>query len=190
MNMATQRNGFTLIEVVVSLAIAAMVLTSAFLGLSLGIRGWEKGRQVIDRMEGRAAVERLIHRQAAAAYPLRIGSGPRSIVFFRGSANHLEFISDYALEDGAGELRKIDYAADRGRFLYSETPIHGIAFERDETLPPKVLSTFDQLSFEYLAGDGRGAPVWITDWPSGAGLPAAVQVHLGGDTLVVALVNR
>ena len=59
------RRGFTLIEVLVSMAIMAMVVTIAFAGLRVGLNGWERGGRALDEMDRRALVERLIQRQLA-----------------------------------------------------------------------------------------------------------------------------
>ena len=52
--------GFTLVEVMVSLAIMLMVVTVAFSGLRVGLDAWERGSRALDQMERRATLERLM----------------------------------------------------------------------------------------------------------------------------------
>src|SRR5688572_30440774 len=115
--------GFTLVEVMVALAIMAIVVTIAFSGLAAGMNSWERGSRAIENFDRRNTVERLLKRQLALANPAPLKAGDAQSVLFRGSGRRLEFISDYSLADGPGDLRKIDYAIDGGRFLYGETPL-------------------------------------------------------------------
>jgi len=184
-------DGFTLVEVMVSLVIMLMVVTVAFSGLRIGLNAWERGGRTVDQMDRRETVERLIQRQLAVAYPTSFKIKPdQSIIMFRGSSERLEFVSDYSLESGPGDFRKIDYAADSGRFLYGEKGLFGYIAEENEALPERTLATFSRVAFEFLGKDQQGNPAWINEWKLGNGVPLSVQVHLDDDTFVVRMVNQ
>src|ERR1043165_2947897 len=117
--------GFTLVEVMVSLAIMAMVVTVAFSGFRIGLNAWERGGRAVDAMDKRATIERLIQRQLASAYPLPVTVEKESVVLFRGSTSRIDFVSDYSLADGSVDFRKISYALDQGHFLYGEQSLFG-----------------------------------------------------------------
>src|SRR5262245_35467870 len=59
--------GFTLIEVLVSLSIMALITGIAFSGLSAGIDSWERGTRRIQELDRRVSVERLLARQLPLA---------------------------------------------------------------------------------------------------------------------------
>src|SRR5438094_6939744 len=80
-------SGFTLLEVLVSLSILAMIATVAFAGLSIGIDSWRRGSQRIEDLDRRFSIERLIERQVSQA-DSRI---------FRGDDRQLEFSTSYSL---------------------------------------------------------------------------------------------
>src|SRR5438105_11936635 len=85
-------DGFTLLEVLVTLAIMGLITGVAFSGLSIAIQSWERGTKKIDELDRRFAVERLLQRQIAQAYP---GD-------FRGDDHSLEFTSSYSVGNGSG----------------------------------------------------------------------------------------
>ena len=87
--------GFTLIEVLLSLTIMALITGVAFAGLSIGMDSWERGSRKIEELDRRFSVERLIQRQLPLAVPGQ----------FVGRSNELEFISTYSLANGPTEGR-------------------------------------------------------------------------------------
>ncbi|MBF0475994.1 MAG: type II secretion system protein [Deltaproteobacteria bacterium] len=92
--------GFTLIEVLLSLTIIAMMLAIIFSSMSVGFKAWEKGEKAIDNITQESIALTLMARQIRSAYvqPLLLikGSNP----FFRGGPNSVRFISTFSLTNG------------------------------------------------------------------------------------------
>src|SRR6266699_4371487 len=101
-------NGFTLLEVLVSLAIMAMITTVAFTGLSVGIDSWHRGSRMIDELDRRFAIERAVQRQIALADHV-----------FHGDRDQLEFSTSYSLSNGAGDPVWVKYVLEDKDLLYS-----------------------------------------------------------------------
>ncbi len=186
--------GFTLVEVMVSLVIMALIATVAFAGLNIGIDSWTRGAGKIDQLDQRAAVERLLKRQLAVAYPLELPvnvEGP-AVIFFRGTSMSVEFIADYSLADGPTDFRKIGYEFRNGDFRYEEKNLLGYVPQEFELIDGEILAAFSDVRFSYLPKALPGAterPSWSAEWKIGDGLPAAVRVHLAGDSVIIPLVN-
>jgi prepilin-type N-terminal cleavage/methylation domain-containing protein len=178
--MRFRNSGFTLIELIVAMAIMAMVMTVAFAGFRVGLTAWERGTKAAERLERRSVVERLIRRQLPLAIPG---------LLFRGTRDRLEFFSDYSLADGPGDLRKIDYAAENGRFLYGDQPHVEYTPERPAVPPKTVLAQFNQVSFEFL-GEVDKKAAWVPQWKAEDGMPPAMRIRLDDDIFVVHMVNR
>src|SRR5436190_23452883 len=106
-----RHDGFTLLEVLVSLVIMALITTVAFAGLSIGIDSWRRGTRKIDELDRRFAIERLFQRQIASA------DGN----LFRGNNQELEFISGYSISNGTGHQVWVKYVREENDLLYSET---------------------------------------------------------------------
>ncbi len=181
-------SGFTLVEVMVSMAIVGLMMTFMSSGLSVGLDSWERGTGAIRELESRANVERLLRRQLALALPVEVGGVEETFVLFEGNTSRLEFVSQYSLIDGAIGARKIDYRIEDGRFDYGESVLldYQPGGFRFEDLQP--LATFRTIEFRYLGTDEDEELVWLNEWERGDGLPRAVQVHVEDDYVVVPLV--
>lgn len=170
--------GFTLVEVLVSLTIMAMITAVAFAGLSVAIDSWHRGSQKIDELDRLFALERLIQRQLALA----------DSQLFRGNDRELEFLSTYSLVNGPGDPVWVRYRLDSDKFVYAETPLPQYSPESSSAVATQTLGSFSSIAFRYLSGNSKGQLAWINEWTEG--FPSAVQVQIGGDVLTIPLVNR
>jgi prepilin-type N-terminal cleavage/methylation domain-containing protein len=170
--------GFTLIEVMVSMTIMALIMGVAFAGFSVGIDSWERGSQKIAELDHRFAMERLVQRQLALADP----------ALFRGDSSQLELTSTYSLANGPGDLVQVKYSFDRDKLVYTETPA-GYRAGISAPVASEMLEGLSQFGFSYLSTDDSGHPVWRATWTE-EGLPIAVHVQIAGDALTIPLVNR
>ena len=176
--MRSRNSGFTLIELIVALTLMVMVTTVAFAGFRIGIDAWERGTKAAERLARRANVERLIRRQLPLAMSTSV---------FDGTKDRLEFVSDYSLEDGQSDFRKIDYAVKDGQFLYGEKSVLEYVPGETAALPETVLAKFSKVSFEFL-GEREGKAAWVEEWKDS--VPPAIRIRIDDDTLVVHMVNR
>ena len=180
--------GFTLIEVMVSLAIVGLIMTFMFSGLSVGMDVWERGSGKILEIENRARVERLIRRQLSLASPMEFEGGDSAFVLFAGDNRRLEFVAAYSLIDGAVQARKIHYAVEDGGFLYYEQFLFDHEPDEITNRGGQLLAQLQDVEFRYLDSDRDGKLRWIDEWESGTGLPGAVQVRIDDDYVVVPLI--
>ena len=182
-----QESGFTLIEVMVSLAIVGLMMTFMSSALSVGLDSWERGTAAIRELESRSSVERLLRRQLALALRSEVAGADDGFVLFEGDTRRLEFVATYSLIDGPVEARKIDYRIEGGHFDYGEQFLFDYredVFPLDDLQP---LATFSNVELSYLGTDPDGERVWLTQWERGMGLPRAVQIRLDGDYVIVPL---
>ena len=188
----SRADGFTLIEVMISLTIMAMITTVAFAGLSIGVDSWRRGTKKIEEIDARSTVERLLKRQLALAYSMEIQSKDQGkpVVIFRGMKNRIDFIADYSLIDGPADFRKIAYEFQGGSFRYEEKRLYGYAFSPDETVNGESLASFHSLDFRFLTENELKERVWVDEWEYGKGLPLAVEAKIDSDTVLIRLVNR
>ena len=192
--MSFGKRGFTLLELMLSLAIMGVVLLIIFGALRIGTRAWEKGEKDVAVHQRQRAVLDLLSRQIASAciYEIKVGD---DAFYFRGSEGTMEFVSrspivpgartgvvfvKYMILEGDGEGRKQLklYEKDAG-FLKEED----VQSQRDEDLFT-LISGIQDLQFEYLkGGEDNSETDWQASWdPSEEkGLPLAVKIVLNQD---------
>jgi general secretion pathway protein J len=174
------KRGFTLLEVVIALAIVGALLAIAFGGLRVALAAWRKGEDRAEVHQHARTLTAVLARSIAGAYPYRIAAedAPEPVVQFDGYADRFSFVT---LEAPFPLAPAIAFTAVRLELEGGEEP--GLVV-RERALPnrdvfSKAASVFRDpavtaLSFRYLRPDGSWEDRW--DGAGEEGLPAAVQV--------------
>lgn len=101
---SNSNGGFTLVEVVISLTIVAMVMAIIFSLLKLSYSSAEKGERVIAENQYNRISRVSVARQLASYYPYPIKGGEGGYVdspFFLGFSNRLLFTTSYSVTFGS-----------------------------------------------------------------------------------------
>jgi prepilin-type N-terminal cleavage/methylation domain-containing protein len=84
--------GFTLVELILALGIAASVLVIAFGGLRVGLAAWNKGEEHAVRLDYARSVVVLLERALDGAFPYRFTPGERPAgILFDGRPDRVTF---------------------------------------------------------------------------------------------------
>lgn len=157
--------GFTLLELLISLTIMAVISVIMFGGLHVGVRAWEKGEKDIDRSQRERSVLTILNRQIASTAFSPGGTAQPRPLFVKGDGSSLELVSHmplhpadrfgsvythYRVTAGDGDTGKILSAFERnvvflkGKLAPEEQP--------DEDFM-ELLKGFEEIAFEYLRKD-------------------------------------
>jgi len=176
-----RRAGFTLLEVVIALAIVGALLAVAFGGLRVGLAAWQKGEDRAEAHQHARALMTLLARSIGSAYPYRIApeDAPEPLVQFDGYADRLSFVALAAPFPLAASVAftAVSFAGgDAGGLIVRERalPNRQIFAEAGVVFRDPEVTT---LGFRYLRPEGDWEDRW--DGAVEAELPAAVQVSLG-----------
>ena len=186
-------SGFTLLELMLSLAILGVVMLIIFGALRIGTKAWEKGEKDVAMHQRQRAVLGLLSSQIASACIYNIKMEDDDAFYFKGSEGAMEFVSRTPIVPGTltgvvyvkyevgsgvdkGKRQLKFYEKDAG-FLKEED----LESQNDEdflTLIPGV----EDLQFEYLKEEEEGT-TWQTSWqpPETDGMPLAVKIILKQD---------
>lgn len=87
--------GFTLLEVLIALAIVGMLLVVAFGGLRVALAAWRQGEDRADVHDHLRGVAVTLTRALGAIYPYRaaLGDAPEAVVLFIGSGDKLQLVT-------------------------------------------------------------------------------------------------
>lgn len=195
--IAGASGGFTLVEMLVSITLVAMIALCVWGALRITISSWKRGTESIDVNQQRRATLDLMEKQIASMSavlpPIDPQTGLGQYPIFVGADNAMEFLSPCAFrfQDNPG-MAFVEYDvvtdADGGVSLIEKettylggdpTQGEGIA-ESDETTIP-IFEHLAGVSLEYFdPGTQDVAPQWVTEW-SGAdymSLPAAIKITI------------
>lgn len=174
--------GFTLLELVIALAIVGALLVIAFGGMRVALASWRQGDDRAEVHQHLRSVATTVGRALGAAYPYRAArsQAPEPAVLFNGSADSVEFVTQtppfpptapiaftavvLSLETGGDPGLVV-----RQRSLPNQEPFkEATVVLRD----PGVT----RLAFEYL-GDTGWTDTW--DGQDARTMPRAVKVTIG-----------
>jgi general secretion pathway protein J len=170
--------GFTLIEIVIALAIVGALLGVMFGGLRLGVAAWRQGDARAEALQHARSLSQLLTRALAGAHPYRAGAGGDAArVVFQGGADRIAFVTS---TPPVPFVRPIAFAAvsfsrDESGLVVLQKPLPDR--EPLERLAPAVADpTVTGLHLRYLRPGGGWEPRW--DGLQEQTLPAAVEVAL------------
>jgi prepilin-type N-terminal cleavage/methylation domain-containing protein len=177
------RRGFTLVELLIALAIVGSLLVVAFGGLRVAVSAWRRGDERIEAQQHTRSLTVTLARSLGAAYPYREArrEGETNVLLFRGDAERIEFVTHASpfptsipvaftavvieIQD-FGDRRALVV---RQRILPNREPFTSAEIAMED---PSITA----IELSYL-GDSGG---WQSEWEGEqAGLPRAIKLSLG-----------
>ena len=173
------RAGYTLVELLVALAIMALLSTMLLAGLARSGRTWERLDGAATRAEGVEAAQALLRARLQHAWPItRYDMRPPG-PDFDGLATQLTFLAPPGERDGPGALRRYRLQLEPGGDLVlvstSDVALAPARVERREVL----LRDVDTISLSYFgAMEPDRAPQWRENWRQRPRMPSLVRIRL------------
>lgn len=176
--MSRRDRGFTLIEVLVALALTALVSLILLHGIRLAAAGLDRHTRAAERLDARQSLDTLLRRTLGSAISEpRIAGGT-----FAGRPDAVAFLG--IAEDGGPGLYRIDLALDprrRDRALILRRRLATPAGDPREATSV-VATGVRTFRLAYFGADGGDAtPGWHDSWQQLAILPSMVRVILDSD---------
>lgn len=178
--MKRDRSGFTLLELLLALGIAATVLVILFGGLRVGLAAWTRGEQRTATLDHTRSIVNLLERPIAGAFPYRIPpddeQGER--ILFEGRPDRLTFVTLSPAFPGTAPIAftAVSLFADGSGLAVRQQPLpNQLALSRLE--PSLVDPETTGLRFRYL---GQEPEAWQGEWDTAKEerLPRAVEITL------------
>jgi type II secretion system protein J len=165
--------GFTLVEILIALAILAMIVASTFTIFRSASKSWQKGETRSERYQNaRSAISKMSTEISQAV----VNSSP--LCKFTGDKNTVSFVSFVSTGSGVFELSEIKFWLDTDKKLL---------MSNDDVDPDYDFTTYDhsdvlsggisELEFSYSDGSAW-TDTWNSDQVLGIGLPKAVKVKI------------
>jgi prepilin-type N-terminal cleavage/methylation domain-containing protein len=180
MKRGVLRGGFTLVELILALGIAASVLVIVFGGLRVGLAAWNRGEERAVRLDYARSVVVLFERALDGAFPYRFTPGEQqeASILFDGRPDRVTFatLSPPFPAPAPIAFTAVSFSSEAtGLALRQQVLPNRIALDR--LAPILVDPETTAVRFRYL-GEEPGA--WQVEWDMSKEetLPRAVEITL------------
>jgi general secretion pathway protein J len=184
------RNGFTLLEVLIALAIVGALVGIAFAGLRVAMAAWTKGEDRAEVHQHLRGLALVLARTVGAAHPYRgvVSTTNELVLLFRGTADRLDLVTQ------APPLPAATPVAFTAVVIQIERDEGASLVIRQRALPNRDPFTdgeivlrdpgIERLELSYLNSSGSWQDSWDSDTENS--LPRAIRLtvaaRLGGRT--------
>ena len=186
-------NGFTLLELLISMTIISIIVVIIFSAFRVGVRAWEKGEQNVHIQQRLRIGLDLVKQQLASVCSRKIMDGGKRPFYLKGDDKTMEFVSLVSMIPGSESgmvftryIIKSDYETQTDRLSFYEKKI--VLPDKDTRINPddedfyEIISGVHDISFEYLNDIfGGEASHWLQSWNHGVKFPMAVRITIKKD---------
>ncbi len=167
--------GFTLLELILAIAILSMVTLIIGSGLRLGINAWERGEAEANENQRLRVLSGLMSQQLKSVYPYKMEINNEKFIVFRGEPNSIMFVTTLT-DSFRGGFKWVRYLYEDGILLYKESILPDKKlFEKISGDEEIIDSDIKEVRFTYLSSD-KGE--WKESWGLGDGIPDAVRIKI------------
>lgn len=174
--------GFTLLELLVGIAVFAVMAGIVLGGIRLGVRSWDAAAERSEMMEEMRVTHALLKRQLASALPLATSRSGGWTLVFEGGPEEMLFISElpgYVSGGGVHYVSLEIVESGRGKdLLLKWRPLHAL----DANVEPDsvvIARDLERARLSYFGTPGRNAqPAWEETWKDARSLPQLVKLEV------------
>ncbi len=186
----TLQRGFTLVELLLSIALIGLIMMLAYGGLSSSIRAATSGDEMVERNNRLRAVHGFVRRQIANALPLTMRSAESlqddlDLVRFEGGRDSIRFVAPMPGYLGHGGPHEQTLMFERGELLFDHQLLQQsddseLARAIDDRDPVVLLTDLRDVRFSFLqaAEEEDIDPEWVDEWEEPAQTPLMVRVEV------------
>jgi len=186
--------GFTLLELLISLTIVALMFVAILGAIQVGSRSWDSGELRAEENQRTRTLYDTLARELTTLYPLRIKEQgqEQEVVVFRGKPDAIEFATlpqRYGAEPFSHMIRIVRYGVESGGGLVAAEryPLAGNAGASGswEAQVKRLDERVSEARFRYLVPEGRPEehrpPTWRDAWdpaddkPDASSAPGLIQ---------------
>jgi general secretion pathway protein J len=171
--------GFTLLELIISITLVAIIVLIISVAANLGYRSFNSGEKKMNAVERLRSSLTIIDAQIQSGVPLTLEEGGVKQYYFAGEQDSLKFSTNYSIWGGQRGYVIVNYRVDtddRGkRTLFASEYKVGMENQKET----KLLEGFDEITFDYYQQDATEEEgEWITQWVDEEMMPIRIRINL------------
>lgn len=170
--------GFTLLELMISILLLAVIVSIAGLAMRLACRSVSAGETKIERLERFRSSLSIIEAQLQSRIPLVFIVDSNRQSSFSGDRATLQFATNHSIWNGRQGYVLVKYQVESDKngkkFLRAAERIIGVE-KPNETI---LFNNLDDISFEYFFKDVTGEGKWLEGVPQELVFPEKTRVNM------------
>lgn len=180
-----QQRGFTLAEMIVALAVSALLVSLTYGALRIGIRSWDASQENVDRMDTLRVGWQAVHASLNEAVIRFDPFGEEEGIMFKGEADQLTFTANMPSHLGLGGVYIIELYRDE---THAETPFvlrrtlwaeHLQQELENKPQQAQLAEAVEKLIFRYFGTiDEEERPAWHENWNGQSTLPSLIRLDV------------
>lgn len=177
-----REDGFTLVELLVAIALFSLISLVLTRSLDLGLKAWERGRAHGERIDQVLLVQDLLRRLLEDAYPLLPEDDPtQRRVAFAGRADALTFLAPVPGALDSGGRSRLQLLVDRGaagsNLILTVAP--ELSASADQPAQKVLLENVATIRLSYFGRRKRDrTAAWREDWSGEVAQPRLVRLEV------------
>ena len=185
--MASPR-GFTLIELVIALALMGVMVLFMYSGLAFGLRGWDAADTNGRRTADRRIAENFLRREVAELFPMRWKDPLVLRLAFEGKPDLLRFVSVRPAGISVTGLSLVGVSAEQDTAKRTRNLVMRRASPGDEQKDFGPLAQgeatilfddIDSVAFEYYGAENDFTdPKWVDTWEWPGRIPQLIRIRV------------
>lgn len=176
----TNQRGFTLLEVLISATLIAIMMVLLLGSLRIGAGSWDSGEQRFDQTSQMLVLQSFLRKHLSAAVPWRLGEADRVGAQFMGTRRSFDYVGflPFQIKTGLYRFRLfVDQHGDRKSLKMSVRSLD-VSQQNDKIEDLELLPEIDDVRFAYMAHAMPDTkPVWLEDWVDDV-IPALVSIRV------------
>jgi general secretion pathway protein J len=185
--MRSQR-GFTLIELVVAVALLGTMMVLMYSGLTFSLRGWDAGAANGQRIADRRIGENFLRRELSEIFPMRWKDPMVLRLAFEGETQRVRFVSSRPADVTGGGLSLVGLDVEAGADSRDRSLVMRRAMPDDDAKDfgpldsakgTVILAGVDSVAFSYFGSENDFTdPKWSDTWTYAGRVPQMVRMRI------------
>ena len=186
--MRARGAGFTLIELVIALALMGVMVLFMYSGLAFGLRGWDAADTNGRRTADRRIAENFLRREVAELFPMRWKDPLVLRLAFEGKPDLLRFVSVRPAGISVTGLSLVGVSAEQDTVKRTRNLVMRRASPGDEQKDFGPLAQgeatilfedIDSVAFEYYGAENDFTdPKWVDTWEWPGRIPQLIRIRV------------
>lgn len=180
-----QQRGFTLVEMIVALAVSALLVALAYGALRIGVRSWEATQTSVDRIDTLRVGWLAMHSALVEAVPVVDRFAETESLLFEGDEDRVTFTANMPSYLGIGGMYLVEIFVDEEseerplrlrRTLYAEYRQRDL---ENNVQQADLAEQVKRLAIDYYGKyEDAPEPEWHQTWKEKKALPALVRIQV------------